>query len=90
MIKNIFDKAVTEEIIDRINKLNANTQPLWGKMAVGQMMAHCCVTYEYVYDNIHKAPNGFLKLILKLLISLTYKFNIIYFFQFVNYFFHFF
>ena len=71
MIKNIFDKAVSEETIGRINKLNANTQPLWGKMAVGQMMAHCCVTYEYVYDNIHKAPNGFMKLILKLLVKNT-------------------
>jgi len=70
-MKNIFEPAVANEITDRINKLNASTQPLWGKMAVGQMLAHCNVTYEYVYDNIHKTPNGFTKLILKLLVKNT-------------------
>jgi Protein of unknown function (DUF1569) len=70
-MKNIFEPAVTNEITARINKLNSSTQPLWGKMAVGQMLAHCNVTYEYVYDNIHKAPNGFTKLILKLLVKNT-------------------
>ncbi len=71
MIKNIFDKAVSEEIIGRINKLNANTQPLWGKMAVGQMMAHCCVTYEYVYDNKYPQPNAVMKWFIKLMAKNT-------------------
>ena len=40
-VKNLFDPAVKQEIIDRINKLTPATQRLWGKMDVGQMLAHC-------------------------------------------------
>jgi len=31
---------MVQEAIDRINKLTADTQPLWGKMNVAQMLAH--------------------------------------------------
>ena len=64
-MKNIFQTEATDELIGRINKLTPDSPALWGKMNVAQMLAHCCVSYEMVYDNIHKAPNGFLKLILK-------------------------
>jgi hypothetical protein len=64
-MKNIFNQAVSTEIVTRINQLKADSQPKWGKMAVGQMMAHCNVTYEFVYDGIHKKPNAFKKFILK-------------------------
>lgn len=64
-LPNIFSKAVANEIIGRINKLTISTQPKWGKMNVAQMMAHCNVTYEMVYENIHPTPNFFLKLMLK-------------------------
>lgn len=40
-VKNLFDPAVKQEIIVRINKLTPATQRLWGKMDVGQMLAHC-------------------------------------------------
>jgi hypothetical protein len=66
---NIFNQANAAEIINRINKLNPATQPLWGKMAVGQMLAHCNVTYELVYEDIHPKPNAFKKFILKLLVK---------------------
>jgi hypothetical protein len=39
-LKNLFDPGVKQEIVDRINKLSSQSQPLWGKMNVGQMMAH--------------------------------------------------
>jgi len=39
-VKNLFDPAVKQEIIDRINKLTPGTKPLWGKMNVAQMLAH--------------------------------------------------
>jgi len=45
-MKDVFDKTVSEEIIGRINLLNPNSKPKWGKMTVGQMLAHCSVTYE--------------------------------------------
>ena len=39
-MKSLFDAQVTQEMIDRINRLTPDTQPLWGKMTVGQMLAH--------------------------------------------------
>ncbi len=40
-MKNLFDKKDTAEILDRISKLTPETQRLWGKMNVAQMLAHC-------------------------------------------------
>lgn len=51
-MKNIFDKDVSEEVITRINKLDSTTKPQWGRMNVAQMLAHCNVTYEMVYEDI--------------------------------------
>ncbi|MTH16866.1 DUF1569 domain-containing protein [Flavobacterium sp. LC2016-01] len=68
-MKNIFDKNVSDEFIKRANALNANSQPLWGKMSVDQMLAHCNVTYEMVYETIHPKPNAFLRFILKTLVK---------------------
>ncbi|HRH63138.1 MAG TPA: DUF1569 domain-containing protein [Bacteroidia bacterium] len=39
-MKSIFNKADNEALISRINKLTAESQPLWGKMDVSQMLAH--------------------------------------------------
>ena len=69
MIKNLFDLPIVNEIVDRINRLTADTKPLWGRMSVSQMLAHCNVTYEMVYDDIHPKPNAFMKFILKLLVK---------------------
>lgn len=68
-LPNIFTKSVAEDVIDRINQLTASTQPNWGKMSVDQMLAHCNVSYELIYDNKHPKPNGFMKFILKLLVK---------------------
>jgi hypothetical protein len=70
-LPNIFTKEISESIIERINKLNPKSQPNWGKMNAGQMLAHCNVTYEMVYDDIHKKPNGFMRFIMKLLVKNT-------------------
>ncbi len=40
-MNSIFDAAERAVLIDRINKLTPSTQPLWGKMNVSQMLAHC-------------------------------------------------
>jgi Protein of unknown function (DUF1569) len=64
-LPNIFTKDVTENIIQRINKLTPETQPQWGKMSVSQMLAHCAVTYEMVYENKHPKPGFLMKFILK-------------------------
>lgn len=66
-LPNIFTSAVSDTIIQRIDRLKPNSRPLWGKMNVRQMLAHCNVTYEMVYENKHPQPNFFMKLILQLL-----------------------
>lgn len=79
---NIFDKKETEAVIARINKLTPDTKPLWGKMSVDQMLAHCNVTYELSYENIHKRPNASMRFILRALVKgsvvneIPYKKNI--------------
>lgn len=70
-MKNIFKKEISEEVIGRINELTPESQPNWGKMSVDQMLAHCNVTYEFVYDSKHKKPNGFVKFLLKAFVKNT-------------------
>lgn len=66
-MQNVFLKEDCDQFVTRINELKTDSLPLWGKMSVDQMLAHCNVTYEMVYDNIHSKPNAFIKLLLKLL-----------------------
>ena len=66
---NAFNQKDSADLISRINKLTPTSQPSWGKMSVEQMLAHCNVTYEMVYDNIHPKPNSFKKFMLKLFVK---------------------
>lgn len=68
-MKNIFNQEVIAELINRINKLTIDSKPQWGKMSVDQMLAHCCVSYEYVYEDIHPKPNAFKVLLLKAIVK---------------------
>lgn len=68
-MKNIFDATISEEVIDRINRLTPESQPKWGKMNVAQMLAHCNVTYEMVYTDKHPKAGGLKRFILKLLVK---------------------
>ena len=64
-LPNIFTKEVSTDIIERIGHLKADSQPKWGKMSVAQMLAHCNVTYEMTYEDIHPKSNFLMKFILK-------------------------
>ncbi|MCC8424696.1 DUF1569 domain-containing protein [Mucilaginibacter sp. UR6-11] len=68
-MKSVFNPADVMELIYRINKLRPDSQPLWGKMTVAQMLAHTNVSYEMVYTDKHPRPNPFMKLILKMLVK---------------------
>ncbi len=68
-MKNIFEEEVSDQVIDRIEKLTPSSQPLWGKMNVGQMLAHCNVTYDLVYDDKRPKPSGLKKLFLKYIVK---------------------
>ncbi len=68
-LPNIFDRSVADHLILRINTLLPTTPQVWGKMNVAQMLAHCNVTYEMAFENIHPKPNVFMKIILKTFIK---------------------
>ncbi len=56
---NVFEKSAVNKYIERINGLTNSTRPLWGKMSVGQMLAHLNVAYEMVYTDKHPEPGAF-------------------------------
>ena len=65
-MQDVFNSKEAQNYIDRINKLSPETNRMWGTMNVDQMLAHCNVTYEMVYEpQKHKAPGGIAKFILK-------------------------
>lgn len=68
-LPNIFTKTVTDHITQRINQLTPDTAPQWGTMSVAQMLAHCNVTYEMAYENIHPKPGAFMQFILKMMVK---------------------
>ena len=43
--------------------------PLWGTMNIAQILAHCSVTNEMIYEDKHPAPSGFGKFLLKTFIK---------------------
>ena len=45
-MKTVFDKETRDELIARINSVDENQAPKWGKMNSYQMLAHCCLTEE--------------------------------------------
>ena len=63
-LPNIFSAPVCADMVSRINRLNINTPALWGKMNASQMLAHCCITYEMIFDNKHAKPNFLLRFVL--------------------------
>jgi len=61
--KSIYDDAVFEEILERIAKLTPESQPQWGKMTVGQMLAHCAEVADVSNGKPLKGTPFFIKMI---------------------------
>lgn len=70
-MKNIFQSEVTQEFIERLDRLTADTQPAWGKMNAAQMLAHCNVTYEMIFEDKHPTAKGFKRFLLKKFVKPT-------------------
>ncbi len=51
-MKSLFNPSDNNHIVERINKLTHNSQPAWGKMNVGQMLAHCQVPLRAAYGEV--------------------------------------
>lgn len=69
-MQNIFEQQTAQNYIDRLGSLKYDTNPEWGKMDAAQMLAHCNVVYEMIFEPEQlKKPNAFTKLMLKLMVK---------------------
>lgn len=50
-MKTIFDQSTRDELTGRIQALDENAAPLWGKMTVYQMLKHCTLWEEMIAGN---------------------------------------
>ncbi len=68
-LPNIFTKDVADQMVARMAKLSPNTQPQWGKMNAGQMLAHCNVAYDMAFTDKYPKPNAIARFMLKMLVK---------------------
>jgi len=62
-MQNLFDKAVYNDITERVNCLSPGSIALWGKMSVSQMLAHCKEAFKVPLSD-KKLPRMFLGILL--------------------------
>lgn len=67
-MQNIFNKADTVEILNRIDKLNPNSRPQWGNMDAAQMLAHCSAFQDIAMGNTFP-PRGWLGVLIGALVK---------------------
>lgn len=58
-IEDLFDREGKERMLARIGALAPDSEARWGRMSVGQMLAHCNVAYEIVHEPGRHQPPGF-------------------------------
>jgi hypothetical protein len=51
-MKNLFDPGAADEIRGRLAKLGPRNERQWGKMTVGQAIAHCSAGLEMASGNV--------------------------------------
>ncbi|MGG3507913.1 DUF1569 domain-containing protein [Paenibacillus lautus] len=58
-MNSLFNQLDMTQILNRIDTLNSQSQPLWGKMDVAQMLAHCSA-FQDIAMGITNPPRGWL------------------------------
>ncbi|MEM7572332.1 MAG: DUF1569 domain-containing protein [Bacteroidota bacterium] len=61
----LFDPAVTQEMLDRLEKIQPDTVPQWGKMNAPQMLAHLNVAYDITYGKVPIKYNAVMRFFLR-------------------------
>ena len=51
-MKSLYRPSDNQEIILRLQNLSPDAKPLWGKMNVAQMLAHCQVPLQLAYGDV--------------------------------------
>lgn len=68
-ILNTFEPTTTTIMLQRIDQLTPESNPIWGKMNAAQMLAHLNVAYAIAYEDMEAKYGGFAKLMLKLFVK---------------------
>lgn len=64
-MKTIWNSETKDELINRIEKLSAETKGQWGKMDAGQMLWHCKYPLDVAIKNEHKGNGKFIMKLFK-------------------------
>lgn len=66
-MQSLFEEETYSKILDRVSNLNSNSERLWGKMSVGQMVWHCQYPLKIAIKNkeTKKKGNIFVRLFIK-------------------------
>ncbi len=65
-IANIFSEKGKNDLKNRVNSLKKDSEPQWGKMNVGQMLAHCNVGFKAGLENdTTQKPNAIARFFIK-------------------------
>lgn len=65
-MKSIFEESTFTEVLERLDQLSEDSQRLWGKMTVGQMLWHCQFPFVIAIKNKNKGNgNIFARLLFK-------------------------
>lgn len=46
-MESLYQAAVLQQVLSRVDQLTPSSQPIWGKMNVVQMMEHCARTFDF-------------------------------------------
>ena len=68
-MRNLFQQNEVQATIERINQLTASTTPQWGKMNVGQMLAHCNVAYDMALTDKYPKAGAIKRFFLKMFVK---------------------
>ncbi len=58
MPKSVFRSGERQEILNRIGRLRAQTQPKWGKMSGAQMLSHCTIAVCAAMGEVSVKPRN--------------------------------
>jgi len=66
-MKSFFEDGVHDELKSRLNNLTNNSQALWGKMNIGQMLYHCQMPLNIILEKetYGVKPNWLVNLLFK-------------------------
>jgi hypothetical protein len=61
-MNSIFNQAGNQNILDMLSRIKPDSEPLWGKMTVAQMLVHCQKPFDVAEGNLKLKRNfvGFL------------------------------